>query len=112
MTDEQIDALKAGRDMDLIIGEEIVGWSRDENVPMPYSTDIAAAWEEVVERMAEFKVEKPGDWSDQVRWRAVLRIEYGGPMAEAYADTAPLAICRAALKAHFHADKAHSKNTE
>ena len=72
-----------------------------DRVPPPYSTDIAAAWEMVVEKMRA----KGYEWSletDGEEWYAGL---FGprGPelelLASATASTAPHAICLAALKA-------------
>jgi hypothetical protein len=64
--------------------------------PPAYSTDIAAAWE-VTEKLAEdfmlvYAVAHAG-------WRARFEHAEGWWKGEAYADTAPLAICRAALAA-------------
>ena len=65
--------------------------------PKPYSTDIAAAWE-VTEKM------RAANWHIELSTCAEMK----GPwychfqeatLAYAYASTAPLAICRAALKA-------------
>lgn len=60
-------------------------------VTQRYSTDIAAAWQ-VVERMRnpDFRLNKDGDWG----------CSFGGELRfVGLAPTAPLAICRAALKA-------------
>ena len=66
-----------------------------EKRPRRYSTDIAAAWG-VVERLAALgnhvAVESWRDSSD-ARWQVVVYDKH------AYAPTAPLAICLAALKA-------------
>ena len=69
-----------------------------------FSTDIASAWEIVeslednivVERW-ERKVRGDMELSEQKRWRVAIRT---GPheSLEAFADTAPEAICRAFLK--------------
>lgn len=104
--------LTAGRELDALVAEKVMGWApRDagagdrliyvgawahcESLPH-YSTDIAAAWQ-VVEKLAadglyvhvgyclgrtEASVNSPLDIIDN-----------------AYAPTAPLAICLAALKA-------------
>ncbi len=114
------DALEAGRLLDALVAEKVMGWRRkpgrnvwiDDNVLTGWliepddvndapcwapSTDIAAAWE-VVE-----KVMYPHGWylapvPDSEGWWGVFT-----PPDEhrevALGATAPLAICRAALKA-------------
>lgn len=78
--------------------------------PRPYSTDIAAAWE-VVEKMGlwrgfDFIVWRPTSDARGMKpeyiWEAGwYEVGYEGPETRAvgYADTAPHAICLAALKA-------------
>jgi len=56
-----------------------------------YSTDIAAAWQ-IAEKLQEFY---PCLWKEDGYWECLFAVEY----ATATADTAPLAICRAALLA-------------
>ena len=120
--------MPAGREMDVLIAENIMGYTLSElslpaypkyklfdsgyvkEVPH-YSTDIAAAWE-VVERMPiPFKLEKcwekayqigPEGWSacwctdaDCEGCNENSRCTNGD---DAWAETAPLAICRCALK--------------
>lgn len=67
-----------------------------------YSTDIAAAWE-VVEKLCDESIPENEQYSVVVSpyWcEFEHRIYQGEPDAfHAYADTAPLAICLAALKA-------------
>lgn len=118
MTDEKIDAMEAGPDFDRLIAElvfncklfkEHSAWRCDCPGPnsaklrphahwatgyiLPYSTDIAAAWQ-VVEKMGLFKLydatitQYDDCWgidNPTLDWRVE-------------AETAPLAICRAALK--------------
>lgn len=116
-----VDQMPAGRDMDKLIAQKIFGWGRLGIMPpgeqvtslgygapmnavlriVPhYSTDIADAWD-VARISAAFFLEHPftvgdswcarfedrgdGTWQDEVVVRAV-------------GSTAPLAICRAALK--------------
>ena len=122
----KIDEIPAGREMDALIAEKVMGW---KPVPINHwlpegkgrgdkpclwlfnhhpqygeqtrsmcdfrpSTDISAAWE-VAERIyqkgAQFsvKIGRPGGW------RAWVGLNVG---SDAVAPTAPLAICRAALK--------------
>ena len=110
--------LTAGRELDALVAEKVMGLERvgylykyreytespghgnmsEKDIP-PYSTSIAAAWE-VVEKLAyegkaafalEFLKYEPKTWV----------AEFGiGVFDEGKADTAPLAICRAALKAN------------
>lgn len=111
-----VGALEAGRETDALVAERVFGkpwpsvsvarwwtedgrycgpggeWSERINDRLPaYSTDIAAAFE-VVEKIREtccdFTLERAG-----AAWYADFR------MGVASADTAPLAICRAALAA-------------
>lgn len=68
--------------------------------PPHYSTDIAAAWE-IVEKFGHYKVNTfPGEIPGQP---PTIRVELTRFHPEAFgyadADTVPLAICRAALKA-------------
>ena len=100
MTD--IDKLEAGLELDALVAEKVMGWfvakgphsptSPPDLIPR-YSTDIAAAWE-VVEKMI-----------DQGR-RFVINNNFSRTMfiadfcgRDVLEKTAPLAICRAALKA-------------
>ena len=81
--------------------------------PLPYSTDIAAAWQ-VVEQVTKtqcddtgsfyvFKiVKKHHKWCTYIKhplWSGIhSELGKNYEMYQAYADTAPLAICRCALK--------------
>lgn len=116
--------MKAGRELDALVAEQVMGldvhWS-SSNEPLltvrsapnahhhkelpPYGTDIAAAWE-VVEKVggkAYVEMGLRNDAGDGADWCATFGhaegntkwIEDGG----AFAETAPLAICLAALKA-------------
>lgn len=116
--------MEAGRELDALVAEKVMGWEpgpggihlfppKDEpnrkrftrwngearvtEIPH-YSTDIAAAWE-VVEKLGhkfQMFLNTRGKWTeaDFVHWPDNLK----GYVA-ASADTAPLAICLAALKA-------------
>jgi hypothetical protein len=106
MNREEILNMPAGIEMDAMIGAKIFGIKQEEHswsdlsgnqVTLGYfSTDIAAAFE-VVEKLCRengcdvVKVCKrdPELWGE---WSCNF-----GLGAEAFADTAPLAICRAAL---------------
>jgi hypothetical protein len=115
-----IDQMPAGRDMDKLIAQKIFGWVRlgeipDRQITSPgcgapmdavlrivphYSIDIADAWDAArmeaafsLEHLpmagnswyAKFEDRGNGTWQDEV-------------VVHAVASTAPLAICRAALK--------------
>lgn len=116
---------EAGRELDALIAEKVMGWTVDpiyrmytgagmrhavgNNLDTRFnpSTNIAAAWE-VVEKMRE-----RGDWvnleGDKEGWMVEVWPftaddswaggGFYGEDVKAKADTAPLAICRAALKA-------------
>lgn len=114
MTRDEILTMEAGAEMDALVATKVMGWiqastqssvwltwyppgehSKARLSPPPFSTDIAAAWE-VVKRIIGTTKRCP-----QVRWISEAMshewhcdMEWG---AEAYAPTAPLAICRAAL---------------
>ncbi len=64
-------------------------------IPLPkFSTDIAAAWE-VVEKLNRSKRRVALCFTRSLGWSVILP----GPDDSTHSDTAPLAICRAALKA-------------
>ncbi len=81
--------------------EQFKKWDKDNskdkgwvNPTIPsYSTDLAAAWK-VVERFTRYSIEK---WPEGI----VCCVQFGEGdfIKSAIADTAPLAICRVALKA-------------
>ena len=104
--------LKAGRELDLLVARKVMGLTKDDHAVtcascagagesygvMPYSTSIAAAWE-VVEKVIYPKMwqlvpGESGSWTvtDMMddNWCWVVIVE---------AETAPLAICLAALEA-------------
>lgn len=78
------------RKIDALVDEHVMGWGC--YIVPNYSSDITAAWE-VVEKME-------GEWfnlsaASPKGWYAA----FGSPDNEStYGDTAPLAICLAALK--------------
>jgi hypothetical protein len=69
--------------------------------PPAYSTDIAAAWL-VVEKMEElgFRVDIESGWENLREYRA-YKVRFYKPhyLEDAQSEHAPLAICKAALKA-------------
>ena len=98
-----IDEHEAGLKTDVCVAEALMEHKHwvERVIPRDYSTDIAAAWE-VVGRMRD-------DWWEleflSGNYRATFQrgervTDYSYPVAEG--DTAPLAICRAALKASLH----------
>ncbi|SDY98057.1 BC1872 family protein [Hymenobacter psychrophilus] len=121
MTREEIEQMPAGREMDGLIAHMVIGaqtqviesdWRYDsqhmerrpdrpwEHMPY-YSTEIGAAWD-VVERL-----DKTAQLCDVTRINGGATYLHhcevwntsGEPYHRATADTAPLAICRAALLA-------------
>jgi ABA sandwich protein len=114
MKPEDIENMQAGREMDLLIIKAVFGLETQEcmvgghprgctgNVSYPkYSTDIAAAWL-VVEKMRDFT--PVGDvhierWDNRWAVSTCFDSSSGGWDGFTYGDTAPLAICRAALLA-------------
>ena len=140
MTHAEIDALHAGRELDALVAERVMGYTTSkmdglpetdryilwERVPLSdvggidrplshYSTSIADAWE-VLEKIKAISLEAfTGlDFPDEcfvVAWdRSSKNWVAGFHSIEGYeagwvsdcrsvADTAPLAICRAAIKA-------------
>ena len=126
MTRDEILNMPAGREMDTLIAQKVMGWSADPegywlNKKENYddtgwglidqdktthhpssrrfcpSTDIAAAWM-VVEKFYSMSLNK---YSGGDEWRVYLVTERDGANVDAHAeaDTAPLAICRTALLA-------------
>jgi hypothetical protein len=119
--------MSAGRELDALIAEKVMGsvpcdkwrpftaypaqWVKDTGEcyhaschppqmgPPHYSTDIAAAWA-VVERLVVLghPVELSLEPNDNGQCLCTLMAERMGEEAT-WGDTAPLAICRAALKA-------------
>jgi hypothetical protein len=100
-----------GRELDALIAERVFGehvvWVKDkpwESKGQPYanghftshySSNIKAAWE-IFGRMFGH-VERRGHPRPGEEW--VAQLWYGGRAGQAYAETAPLAICLAALAA-------------
>ena len=121
------DEMPAGRELDALVAEKVMGfclcpydpkWMRadtgsgiwidgdtwrctDHGKPAftpwrSYSTDIAAAWE-VVEKMREDYEPRIELWDEG--WEVTILTGTDRGSASGRALTAPLAICRAALKA-------------
>lgn len=120
--------MKAGRELDALVAEKVMGITRPEPLaspidslsdeafarstralllehPAPYSTDIATAWT-VVEKMREidegftimFDKEEKQWRAGALWWRGYEQAEWWEPRS-AMSETAPHAICLAALKA-------------
>lgn len=120
LTKEQILNMPAGREIDALIAERVMGWTRShrgargtqfydvpgwgvrsEGAIPDFSTKIAAAWL-VVEKMTERDDGDCGLITTVRGWSC----EFGAAsMKYANAETAPLAICRAALLATMEGDK-------
>ncbi len=118
----RIDEMRAGKEMDALVAEKVLNYSltgdkyiildigigeRGGVKAVPnYSTDIAEAWE-VVEKITEkhwkFKLRRlPG--KDYMAYFQNL-LSFPTESESAPSKSAPLAICRAALKAVLGRDK-------
>lgn len=123
MTMDEIVNMVEGRELDALIAEKVMGWfdyyphfSTEHHfsgwfaeVPKDKlgicmadedwspSTDIAAAWEVVEKVDADLDARCVDVWRDANHWN--FSIHYDKRVSIASADTAPLAICRAALLA-------------
>ena len=126
---ENVDMMEAGRGLDALVAEKVMGAQVSDNDPLRgkgqpycywpdgrqgppprYSTDIAAAFE-IVEKLRESDhwccLDLHSNYS--YAWEFILRVDedhdpeapHGGRKVSArgIAETAPLAICKAALKA-------------
>ena len=136
MTRDEILAMEAGRELDALVAEKVMGFAimRENDMPVMrnsfydprligiggqrlppplFSADIAPAWG-VVEQLVGEDRAGPGlyfqmthDWNEgygtwaTFDWKGVTDTH---PLYTARADTAPLAICRAALLAVMEAD--------
>lgn len=67
------------------------------------STDIAAAWE-VLEKFVDVQVMQHSEDKPEDRWSCCVSIGIDGKVFPAYASTAPMAICEAALAAKERSD--------
>ena len=113
MTKEKILAMRAGKGLDVMVAEKVMGhrYVRDEtfgdmeigpegvnNLLQPYSSDIATAWD-VLEQMKGYNPRVSFDTHSQ-KWEAAFSFseaEFTFPVV--LATTAPEAICKAALLA-------------
>jgi len=111
------DEMPAGREMDVLIAEKVMGWkwdSRDEvfydqegrsrvDIFNRFSSEIEYAWmvvEKIIAMSYTVLVSNGKHSPPRQTWHCIITIipQQGG-YRDGYADTAPLAICRAALKA-------------
>ena len=107
MKREEIMAMQAGREIDLLISEKVFGvavekeyfmldgasWGKHN--PDHYSEYIAAAWE-VVNKTSLFNVCMLYGSDSDTHW-GIVKLKFGEPKLIVTAETAPLVICRAAL---------------
>ncbi len=94
-----IDKLEAGPELDALVAEKVMGMEPDGPwAPPKYSTDIAAAWEVLMVLVGRIP-EPIGIIIDKQGQFFVVKGEQCDLEDVASASTAPLAICRAALKA-------------
>ena len=107
-------ASEAGRELDALVGTHVFEWAHDPGYSFPwsesedanvgfllpqFSTDIAAAWQVVEHLKAEWMFNLIGP-SAKKQWAAsFMNSKNATVFAIIAADTAPLAICLAALKA-------------
>jgi hypothetical protein len=118
MTREEILAMPAGYKIDILIAEKIMGWKDKisdhlvryyetpngeiflKNDVSHYSTDISAAWQ-VVEKLKREGYPNPQLYTidEDDLWHVAIRTHGDMGYDDTEAETAPLAICRAALLA-------------
>ena len=116
--------MKPGRELDALVAEKVMGWTeckpmtiepmdmfmahgyppgeRQRKVCPPFSRGIAAAWE-VVEKLERYRMVLFGPHDEDPMWSARFYADGYRPFQDqrwdATANTAPYAICLAALKA-------------
>ncbi|MHA7967713.1 BC1872 family protein [Paenibacillus sp. CAU 1782] len=112
LTEQQIRDMDPGRELDRLIATQIMGCEIDERIdiyfqgkkwsPIPeYSTDISAAWE-VVEKCNEVKVKRYETMGGHCYFCKIeVESTEGWDEVIETGDTAPEAICKAALIAHM-----------
>ena len=124
MSHSDIDAMQPGPELDALVAEKVMGWEKNDqgmwvmsrstengwkqtiNIAASQwrpSTSIKVAWE-VMEKMRHLGL-YPGVGVDGDRWEAwvfdtePVQGDFSAPKVKATAPIAPLAICKAALKA-------------
>lgn len=98
--------MKAGRELDALVAEEVMGLDPEWHKQVPvgrvtpcYSTDIAAAWE-VVEKLCREERYPTVQFAVNVDGKQAWWCSLVNPAdVEVHAPAAPLAVCLAALKA-------------
>jgi hypothetical protein len=85
----------AGRELDALVAEKVMGWNFQRSA---FSTDIASAWE-VVEKLQALEYTFINLLWDGQGWDIEMGQDGHDISCDTYADTFPLAICLAALKA-------------
>lgn len=112
MTRDEILKMGAGREMDALVAEKVMGWSVEEatgywlddeqyiaySSPLDFSTSIDDAWK-VVEKMQDIDLYiLIADGYHHVGWHIELCNKFGETLANIRdCETVSLAICRAAL---------------
>lgn len=119
-TDEIVNAIAQTTELDLLIARQVFNLKKVDHAVtcrncaeadeiyavMPYSTDIAAAWEVVAKVALPFDLcntlmqageTKNGQIPVRIEWCARFLVH--DRYVDSISETAPLAICRAALKA-------------
>jgi len=116
MTLEEILRMEAGPELDRLVAKHIMGWKEGQEIleslsgigilgekALPrYSTDITAAWS-VVEKLVNLgwlvNLLSPWKGNATCHWTCYVerKGENGWERLEATGDSAPLAICRAAM---------------
>jgi len=92
LTREQILFLKPGRELDALVARKLFGVLNPDSRWRP-SEDISAVWE-VVEKMGDcLHLKQHGEQGEWEAWFC------GYPNSKAHGETAPEAICKAALLA-------------
>jgi hypothetical protein len=99
MTRDEILNMPAGREIDSLIAVRVIDpeWEKVLSACPKYSTDIAAAWEVVDKMRKSFWVASLV--ADTNLWRVTFYTHTHRKTHEAINESAPLAICRAALLA-------------
>jgi len=108
MTDEEINLLPTGHDLDVLVSA-VFGLAQH-----PYSSDIAAAWKLIasLERQGlRLMLDRRGSQGGVLvsKWHAAFSDDATTDYFTADAITAPHAICRAALKAAVACNRAIPK---
>ena len=111
LTKEKVLAMEAGREMDALVAERVMGWSYGysdqfktvawryplgERTWFPASNDISAAWE-VADKLKIAIIPQSPSAPDELKYLARAEWDFKQLEIDVFAETAPLAICRVAL---------------